>query len=105
MQNAPKGHYAILLIFIKLPFVVKIFALSIFEWPFYTDFTVSPLRNHVIFVKKKVHALPPTCGGLGCCSIKDGHSFVVYSLFVLFFAPNVRACVRACVCVCERVLW
>ena len=25
--------------FIKLPFDIKIFVLSIFEWPFYTDFT------------------------------------------------------------------
>ena len=32
---------AILLTFIKLPFVIKIFVLSIFEWPFYTGFTVS----------------------------------------------------------------
>ena len=30
---------AILLTFIKLPFVIKIFVLSIFEWLFYTDFT------------------------------------------------------------------
>ena len=28
------------LTFIKLPFVIKIFVLSIFEWPFYTSFTV-----------------------------------------------------------------
>ena len=27
-------------IFIKLPFVIKVFVMSIFEWPFYTDFTV-----------------------------------------------------------------
>ena len=33
-------HSAILLTFIKLPFVNKIFVLSIFEWPFYTGFTV-----------------------------------------------------------------
>ena len=33
-------HSAILLTFIKLPFVIKIFALSIFEWPFNTGFTV-----------------------------------------------------------------
>ena len=33
-------HSAILLTFIKLPFVMKIFDLSIFEWPFYTDLTV-----------------------------------------------------------------
>ena len=31
---------AILLTFIKLPFVIKIFVLSIFEWLFYTGFTV-----------------------------------------------------------------
>ena len=34
-------HSALLLTFIKLPFVIKIFVLSIFEWPFYTGFTVS----------------------------------------------------------------
>ena len=33
-------HSAILLTFIKLPFVIGIFVLSIFEWPFYTGFTV-----------------------------------------------------------------
>ena len=32
-------HSAIPLIFIKLPFVIEIFVLSIFEWPFYTGFT------------------------------------------------------------------
>ena len=36
MQNAP----VILSTFIKLPFVIKIFVLSIFEWPFYTGITV-----------------------------------------------------------------
>ena len=34
-------HSAILSTFIKLPFVIKIFVLSIFEWPFYTSLTVS----------------------------------------------------------------
>ena len=33
-------HSAILLTFIKLPFVIKVFVMSIFEWPFYTGFTV-----------------------------------------------------------------
>ena len=28
------------LTFIKLPFVFKFFVLSVFEWPFYTGFTV-----------------------------------------------------------------
>ena len=34
---------AILSTFIKRPFVIKIFVLSAFEWPFYTGFTVSEL--------------------------------------------------------------
>ena len=34
------SHSAILSTFIKLQFVVKIFVLSIFEWPFYTGFTI-----------------------------------------------------------------
>ena len=34
-------HSAILLTFIKLPFVIKIFVLSIFEWPLKTGFAVS----------------------------------------------------------------
>ena len=44
IAECSKGeHSAILLTFIdlkKLPFVIKIFALSIFEWPFCTGFTV-----------------------------------------------------------------
>ena len=33
-------HSAILSTFVKLPFVFKIFVLSIFEWPLKTGFTV-----------------------------------------------------------------
>ena len=40
MQNS-----AILLTFIKLPFVIKIFVLSIFEWPFYTVLPYNTLAN------------------------------------------------------------
>ena len=39
-------HSAILLTFIKLPFIIKIFVLSIFEWSLKIDFTVS--ANKVI---------------------------------------------------------
>ena len=35
-----REHSAILSTFIKLPFVIKTYVLSIFEWPFYTGFTV-----------------------------------------------------------------
>ena len=38
------GVFCIFSIFIKLPFVSKIFVLSIFEWPFYTGFTVPLLE-------------------------------------------------------------
>ena len=39
-------HFAILSTFIKLPFVTKIILLSIFEWPFYTGFTVCTVFRH-----------------------------------------------------------
>ena len=39
-------HSAILLTFIKLPFVIQIFVLSIFEWPLKTGFTVVVLVTH-----------------------------------------------------------
>ena len=42
-------HSAILSTFIKLPFVVKIFVLSIIKWPFYTGFTVVPYDHTGIF--------------------------------------------------------
>ena len=38
-------HSAILLTFTKLTFVIKIFVLFIFEWPFYTCFTVLPISH------------------------------------------------------------
>ena len=42
----PQGeHSAILLSFIKLAFVTKIFVLSIFEWRFYTGFSVHDTKN------------------------------------------------------------
>ena len=44
-------HSAILLTFIKLPFVIKIFILSIFEWPFYTGFTVIYKPFSLLFTK------------------------------------------------------
>ena len=37
-------HSAILLTFIKLPFVSKIFDLSVKEWRFYTGFTVFSIK-------------------------------------------------------------
>ena len=37
--RSSQEHFAILSTFNKLPFVIKIFVLSIFEWPFKTGFT------------------------------------------------------------------
>ena len=41
----PLEHSAILLVFIMLPFVIKVFGLPIVEWLFYTGFTVLFLPN------------------------------------------------------------
>ena len=47
-------HSAMLSTFIKLPFVITIFILSIFEWPFYTGFTelliILPLSYLQVFL-------------------------------------------------------
>ena len=39
-------HSAILLAFIKLPFAIKTFVLSIFEWPLKTGSTVQSIVSH-----------------------------------------------------------
>ena len=42
IAECSKGeNSAILSTFIKLPFVIKTYVLSIFEWPFYICFTVA----------------------------------------------------------------
>ena len=45
MQNALRAHSAILLTFIKLPFVFKTFVLSIFECLLKTGFTVGHFQD------------------------------------------------------------
>ena len=52
VKSIPELHSAILLTFIKLPFVIKIFVLSIFECPFYTGFTVC--LNSLISLSKNI---------------------------------------------------
>ena len=42
---------AILLTFIKLPFVIKTFVLSIFECPFYTGFTVFYIFSYMVNIR------------------------------------------------------
>ena len=48
-----REHSAILSTFIKLSFVFKTFVLSMFEWPFYTGFTV--------IIKVKGHPIISLC--------------------------------------------
>ena len=52
-------HSAILSTFIRLPFVIKIFVLSFFEWPFYTGFIVLltgllNIKTHFVYVSRKM---------------------------------------------------
>ena len=57
-------HSAILLTFIKLPFVIKIFVLYIFESHFYTGFTVVAYvlpRFAIIVLEKRELASYFTC--------------------------------------------
>ena len=61
-----REHSAILLTFIKLPFVIKTFVLSMFEWPFYIGFTVvlfikfSITQNYVGIVMKSCFKVEPS---------------------------------------------
>ena len=48
---------AILPTFIKLPFVIKTFVLSIFEWPFYTGYTVNVVKKENAFMSVFVSVL------------------------------------------------
>ena len=47
-------HSAILTTFIKLPFVIKIFVLSIFEWPLYTGFTIMQFFSSLLCHSREV---------------------------------------------------
>ena len=56
-------HSTILLIFSKLAFVMKIFVLSIFEWPFYTGFTVHVYKQWRL---RRNRADVQACQSRGC---------------------------------------
>ena len=45
LMQVKREHSAIHSTFIKLPFVIKIFLLSVFEWSFYTCFTLLQLHS------------------------------------------------------------
>ena len=50
-------HSAILLTFIKLPFSIKTFVLSIFKWPLMTGFTVyrADQGGHFVLIYSALH--------------------------------------------------
>ena len=77
MQNAQRGTFGN----IKLPFVIKIFVLSIFEWPFYTGFTVCGRASY------KPHAV-----------VFIPHHTLVSGYYVIPFGvcPSVGPSVRPC---------
>ena len=60
-------HSAILLTFIKLPFVIKIFVLSIFEWLLKTGFTIVSEQNRTehIFIDIKLRPLTGSVRAVG----------------------------------------
>ena len=78
LQNAPREHSAILLTFIKLPFVFKTFVLSIFEWPLKADFTVVQC----------LMLLPQCVGGF-----VFNPCFIIY-IFVSFLVWQSSLCLR-----------
>ena len=79
-------HSAILSTFIKLPFVIKIFVLWIFECPFYTGFTV--WENLTVLLK-----MPCKTGFDFCLTIWlfDGIFGKIKSLFFLKKADDKKA--------------
>ena len=55
-------------IFVKLPFVIKIFVMSIFEWPFYTGFTVNKMFAFLDLCISKSTYLTVTMASISDCS-------------------------------------
>ena len=59
-----RDHSEILFTFIKLPFVIKIFVLPIYEWPLYTNFVWSRFgctREEKLITLHEVCAFPYEC--------------------------------------------
>ena len=71
VQKYCRMHSAIFSTFIKLPLAIKIFVFFIFEWPFYTGFTVcTDILN------------PHMCINKQCASFQVKHTIPLFSLFL-----------------------
>ena len=76
-------HSAILSTFIKLPFVIKVFVLSTFEWQFYTGFTVqsNETQENIVYnvYLKKLYF---TCENVkSCISHENFFIIIIPTLF------------------------
>ena len=72
-------HSAILSTFIKLPFVMKSFVLSIFEWPLKTGFTVH--RNQQMNGKAK--PVYPHMLGYNLIRVKDDYFYYGQTVYTI----------------------
>ena len=80
---------AILSTFIKLPFVFKIFVLSIFEWPFFTGFTVFTYNINympILTINKIIKTL--------MYAIEEGHATINTSRETSFLLNEGFVCLR-----------
>ena len=59
-------HSKILSTIIKqhVPIAIKIIVLSMFEWPFYTGFTLSVIRIWLAVSSRQLYSWNPAAGGL-----------------------------------------
>ena len=83
-------HSTILSTFIKLPFVIKIFVLSIFEWPFYTGFTVYR-TSAKSYMKPEAVESRETSG----LNYRKSHSLLPYFMFVRGNGSGKSLCICA----------
>ena len=88
-------HSAILSTFFKLPFVIKIFVLSIFEWSFYTGFTVHSIPARVLSaILAKSNMLPQLFNvvGINLSVTQFGYFAKVISIIEAYI--GVHLCVK-----------
>ena len=73
IAECSKEHSAILLTFIKLSVVIKTFVVSLFEWSFYTGFTVTVFKQYEILSSK----LPQEHSDQHVCPFRSANTFYV----------------------------
>ena len=76
-------HSAIFSTFIKLPFVIKIFVLFIFEWQFYTGFTVLKRLANASSHFLPIYGLKGALTRYGKVTWKSAHAWNLITLCLL----------------------